>query len=105
MADGGGRWRTVADGGGRWRTVVVGANTSCVGAQISNIVMFNPFLAVVCVKGEYSKSGYAPCKKCPQHFYQDRTKSKSCLEADVGQGTTTAGADSSALNGENGSLK
>ena len=44
-----------------------------------------------CAAGEYSPTGFAPCKKCPKNFYQTDTGQITCIECEDNQITDGAG--------------
>ena len=49
-------------------------------------------IEVPCSVGEYSVTGYAPCKKCPVNFYQDQTTQDMCQPCRQDQITQGTGA-------------
>ncbi|CAC5408154.1 unnamed protein product [Mytilus coruscus] len=48
-----------------------------------------------CDKGEYSVTGYAPCKKCPVNFYQDQTAQEMCTPCGNSSITQRSGSNDS----------
>lgn len=50
-----------------------------------------------CDEGEYSVTGYAPCKKCPINFYQDQTGQEMCKPCGNSSITERSGSNHSSF--------
>ncbi|VDH98941.1 Hypothetical predicted protein [Mytilus galloprovincialis] len=50
-----------------------------------------------CNMGEYSVTGYAPCKKCPVNFYQDQTTQEMCKPCGNDSITQRSGSNDSSF--------